>query len=435
MTTASILTLGCRLNQADSALIADELRRCGYEVVRWGEAADVLVVNSCAVTTAAAQKTRQALRAARRRAPSAFLVLAGCSANLDPEGCAHQLDVDLVLPNPVKTRISDYLPAESVRPARPRVVDVDLADYSEPVFTERGRGYYPLRTRANLKIQEGCDFGCSYCIVPKARGRARSRQADDVLREARELVAAGYREIVVTGVNIAAYRDGDTDLAGLLEDLLALRGDFRLRLSSTEPGPVLARIVDIMASEPRLCPFLHLPLQHGDDDVLRAMRRRYRVSEFERLVGLAVERIPGLGIGSDVIVGFPGETEAAFEQSVRVIDSLPFSFLHVFTFSPRPGTLAASFPDRVPGPVAADRSRRLRKMAEAKERAFGEANIGRQLRVLTEVRGESGQFEGWSENYLRVAIPCPPPGLSTNEWVNVRVSAVVKGRVVEGQPL
>jgi threonylcarbamoyladenosine tRNA methylthiotransferase MtaB len=433
MPTAAIYTLGCRLNQADAALMADDLRRHGYDIRDWEDGADVMILNSCTVTAAAAAKTRQALRAARRRQQAAFIVLTGCDVQTGTEDWVQEGTADLIIPNPVKTSVAACLPEKLTRPPKTRIADA-AAPLEKPLFTQEGCGFYPDRTRANLKIQEGCDFHCSYCIVPTVRGAPRSRAWNDVLREARELLERGHRELVLAGVNIACYDDHGRRLPELLAELAELPGDFRLRLSSTEPVPLIPALIEVMRAYPRrVCRFLHLPLQYGEDSILRAMNRRYSVTQFAELVNLAAESVPGICIGSDVIVGFPGETEGTFAQCRATIEKLPLTYLHVFRYSPRPGTRAADLPGQVNGAVAAARHRQLTDIAQSKSRSFTASCQGHDLQVLTEAINRRGNWEGWSDNYLRVEIVAGGNGLQENQFVQVRmISHARDGRRVIG---
>ena len=403
---ASIHTLGCRLNQADSARLAAELRQGGFEVVPWGEAADLLLVNSCAVTATAVQKTRQALRAARKRAPEAYVVLCGCACTDEAflRSCEKEGLADLALPNPKPVRLLPLLP-EKLRHGADTPCVVSRRPWQPEGFRLEGVGDNPERTRANLKIQEGCDFRCTYCIVPDARGPAVSRDLDDVLREADELLRRGYRELVVTGVNVATYANGGCDLAGLLERLLALRPasehGFRLRLSSTEPGPVLERVIDLMKSDSRLCRFLHLPLQYGDDGILARMGRPYDTAQYAATVRRAAADVPGVCIGTDLMVGFPGEDEAAFRRCHDFLEELPLGLMHVFSYSPRPGTPAAAW-KRPHGADVARREAVLLTLAAAKAERFLETQFGREVEILPEGQG---LCHGWSDNYIKVVCP------------------------------
>ncbi|MCF7854069.1 MAG: tRNA (N(6)-L-threonylcarbamoyladenosine(37)-C(2))-methylthiotransferase MtaB [Candidatus Pacebacteria bacterium] len=429
MVTASIYTLGCRLNQADSALIADDLRRHGFSIREWGEPTDLTIVNSCTVTTAAEQKTRQAVRAARRLNPQTYLVLAGCSANIDADRWLKESAIDLVVPNPGKTGLTAFLPAKLDRPPAP-VLASPLETASAPLFEEQGCGYYPHHTRANLKIQEGCDFFCSYCIVPYARGIPRSRDWDDILREARALLQEGHKELVLTGVNIACYNDHGRTLSDLLRELVRLPGDYRIRLSSTEPREEVPRLLKTLHDNPRICRSLHLPIQYGEDTILQAMNRRYSVAEFTDLIQQAVVTVPGICIGSDVIVGFPGETDATFATCLETIADLPFAYLHVFRYSKRAGTPAARLPNQVNGKLAARRHEALTALATRKSMAFAEEFVGRSVEVLTETQKEDGAWEGWSSEYLRVELGGNGHDIGKNQFAHAKVTRALGGRHV-----
>ena len=413
---ASFHTLGCRLNQAETALAADDLSRNGYEIVPWGEAADVLVINSCAVTGVASQKTRQAYRAARRKFPDAFIVLMGCDANVDdwPDD-----GPDLIVPHPAPAPLSILIP--------PSFSESSEKIYMEPGtplddFTIEGAARFAGRTRANLKIQDGCSFFCSYCIVPYTRGPARSREREDVLREARELISDGFKELVLCGVNLTTYESDGCDLADLVGEIAALDGDFRIRIGSAEPSPVIPKVVELMRHGTRICRFLHLPLQYGEDTILGRMRRHYSASEYAEMASDACLRIPGLCLGADVITGFPGETDATFETCREFIESLPFGLLHVFPFSPRPGTDAASYKDKIPSKLSNARAAILLKIGAQKAEAFAVSQVGKTLQVLVE---EEKPSSGWSDNYLHVTLNSL---YSRNCIISAQIAAATGGR-------
>ena len=401
MLTFSIHTLGCRLNQADSATVAGDLTAHGYQSVPWGEPSDIVIINSCAVTGIASQKSRQAVRAARKRLPNAFVVLMGCEATVaDVEKYP---EVDLIVPNPKPAPLSKLLGDKIMRQSKP--LFPAPGDACEDFFSP-GVSLYDERTRANLKIQEGCDFFCTYCIVPHTRGPARSRNLQDLLREASELIDRGHREIVLTGVNITTYDNSGCNLADVIERILLLGDGFRIRLGSAEPGPVVKQVIDLMAREPRLCRFLHLPVQYGEDSILKQMGRHYNAAEFERIAMLAAEKIPGVCLGTDVIVGFPGETDETFAACKSFLSRLPFGLMHVFTYSPRPGTPAATMPGRPPKHVAEERSSELLELAVEKAEAFAKSQVGKSLDVLVE---EENPPSGWSDNYLHVTLESHEP--------------------------
>lgn len=428
----SFHSLGCRLNQADTALLASDMSDHGYEVVGWGEPAEVVVINSCAVTGVASQKSRQAVTSARKLYPEAYLVVCGCAAT-DEQLLAGKgaLLADLLLPNPKPKSLAALLPENPVHCEHIAVRPSAVTPHCEG-FTIPGVGLYSERTRANLKVQDGCSFRCTYCIVPSVRGPARSRDLEDILREARALIDRGYRELVLTGVNVATYRQDGADLATVLQKILEIPGDYRLRLGSVEPGPLLDRVIDLMASDPRMCRFLHLPLQNGDGDILRRMGRRYTLEEYARTVELAASKVEGICLGTDIMVGFPGEDDAAFQRCYDYLEALPLSLMHVFCYSPRPGTPAASWPGRPAKAVSHVREERLLELAAGKARAFAASQVGKKARVLLET-GEPA-IHGWSDNYLKVVLP-PSAGLDPNTFHDCKIAGVLPGveREVAGE--
>lgn len=430
MPRASLHTLGCRLNQAEEALIAGDLAAHGYEIVPWGDPADVVVVNSCVVTATAGQKSRQAVRAARRAHPEALVVVAGCAAHVSGHETLGDIGADLIIPNSAKTHLSELLPIGLVRNASPCAIDSQTVE--APVFAEPGVGLHLHRTRAAVKVQEGCDCACTYCIVPATRGMPRSRRWEDVLRDARAQVEAGVRELVLTGVHTARYNDHGRRLPELVRTLLELGDGFRIRLSSLEPGPGVEDLVELVAQTPRICRFLHLPAQHLDDTVLRAMGRPYTAGEFAEFANHAVSRIPGLCFGTDLIVGFPGETEAEFERCLARLAALPVGLVHTFRFSPRPGTPAADLSGRPPGDVVAERLRRVAEVVAARVAQFAKRHRGDIVTVLTEGGGQPDDLEGWSDNYLRVRFAAPGAD-PIRRLVRVRLGPYLGGRRLRGE--
>ncbi len=407
MPIAVIHTLGCRVNHADTSLLISRLKGAGFEVQESPEsagAADLVVVNSCAVTAEAVAKTRQLVRKLRRTQPRARIVVLGCAAAVDAEALA-ACGADIVRGNPFKPNAPDF--------SAP-------TDFS-PVFRENALSDFSFRTRAFIKIQEGCNNFCSYCIVPYVRGRERSRSFAEILDDCRAALDRGAPEIVLTGVNITSYNDGGVRLADLLDRLAGLPGDFRLRIGSAEPSPEQLALVEVIAAHPgKICRFLHLSLQHGCDRILQLMRRHYRAAEFRDFVLAARERIPDLHLGTDVIVGFPGETEADFAASLEFIRQLDFANIHRFIYSPRAGTAAAEFPDRVSGVVARRRSAELGAVAAASAAAFRRSQLGKVGQVIFE-QEKSGRLWGWSDNYLQVAVPAG--SAETGRIVAVKFSA------------
>ena len=426
---AALHTLGCRLNQAETAAIQRSLEDAGYVIVPWGEEADVCVLNSCTVTAASDAKSRQALRAMRRRFPAARLALVGCYAQTQGERAAELGLADVIVGNREKMRVAGLL-AQAEPGAAPLVVRPRMG--REP-FTLDTFAAVDGKTRASLKIQDGCDFMCTFCIIPTARGRARPRSLPNLLTEAEQLTAAGVREVVLTGVNLGTYREGGATLVEVVDRLNDLPGLARIRISSIEPTTVAEGLLERMADPAhRLVPFLHLPLQSGSSRVLRAMRRRYTAGQFRRYAEAALATVPGLCLGTDVMVGFPEEDDDAFHETLHLLDALPFAYFHVFPFSRRAGTPAA----RMTGDVAAEVRRRraalLRALSGRKRLAFQGSHLGEVRTVLFERDKGDGLARGLTENYLRVEVPAADAAALHNRILPVRLLA--RGRdAMEGE--
>lgn len=401
---AILHTIGCRLNTADTALLTGRLETANYRIVAESAAPALIVINSCAVTAEAVRKSRQAVRKFRHAYPEAVIIVTGCAAELDPETFRRETSADLVLTNPEKREIVPQL-IEYLNTRHPGGGIRRSGDEPVTSFHEEAFGRFPFRSRAFIKVQEGCNNFCTYCIVPHVRGRERSRAFDEVLEECRQAVAAGFPELVLTGVNICAYSDGGRDLGGLISAIARLEGDFRIRLSSTEPDPHNLALLDVMASEPRVCRFLHLALQHGSDRILQRMNRHYTTAEYAQFAAEARKKIPDLHLGSDLIVGFPGETEEDFAESCAFVESMRFANLHIFSYSPRAGTPAAEFPDPVPPEIMKERYGRMREVAATGKRFFRDSQLGRTLPVIFETVDSHGFLRGWSDNYLAVHLP------------------------------
>jgi threonylcarbamoyladenosine tRNA methylthiotransferase MtaB len=404
MKRASLHTLGCRLNQAETTVLAARLRRDGYRVVEFGEPTDLLIVNTCSVTEEAERTCRYVIRKTLKHSPDAFVAVTGCYAQTGVRALRTIPGIDLIVGNQFKWDLPSLIPAPQVlkKQPKPEVLhtrSIDREDFTLPEYGE------PDSTRALIKIQDGCDVMCSFCLIPFARGHERSRLLDDVIREAKILVAGGYREVVLTGVNVGQYRQGETDLVGLIAQLEAVDGLERIRISSIEPTTITNALLDRMAASSKLCPYLHIPLQSGDDTVLTAMNRPYDIEEYTRLIRRALATIPHLGLGTDLMVGFPGETEDAFEHTLGIARELPFSYLHVFTYSRRPGTAAAKLPDQVSTAVARQRAKTLAELSRLKRLAFSERYIGSTVSVLFESGALDGFRLGVTPNFLKVGVP------------------------------
>ena len=429
---AAVFTLGCRLNQADSALICDRLQSDGWEIVRpeYAGRIDLLIINTCTVTAAASRKSRQAARRFRAKHPEACILITGCSTEIENSAWSKEEAVDIILTNPEKKQISslvkDFLDKKSISSGKTFSMDQPLE-----IFKEKTGGNFPFKSRAFLKVQEGCNNFCTYCIVPYARGPERSRDWDEVIADFKQFIEKGFEEIVLTGVNICAYNDQGRTLNELIEALCSLPGKFRIRLSSTEPHPNNKTLLKTMAGNPKICRFLHLSLQHGCDEILKTMGRKYTTAEFADFIGEARRLIPGIHLGTDIIVGFPGETEEHFEQEMEFIRKMKFSNIHIFTYSKREKTPAAVMPGQIPGSVANERRLRLVKIADEMKSDFVKSQLGKTLPVIFERKNKAGYFQGWSDNYINFI--CDDPNIKKHIITQVKTLEITDGNSIRGE--
>lgn len=402
---ASIHALGCRLNQSEAQLLTERLLAAGYELAPIGEPADLAIINTCTVTQEADAKSRKLVRQFIRRNPGAYTAVIGCYAQMGADKLAAIPGVDLVIGNEEKLRVLDYVAAG--KPTAPIVVrDRMRRDAFTIDVTDAGA---PLPARPNLKIQDGCDFMCSFCIIPFARGRARSRELENALAEARSLAARGARELVLTGVNIGAFEDGAASILEAVDALDAIPGIRRIRISSIEPTTIPEALFARMADpDHALLPYLHIPLQSGANPVLERMRRRYTREAFLDFVNRAHDRVPGICIGTDVLAGFPGETEPDFEATCDALWRSPIVYAHVFKYSARPGAASARMPDQLPPETIRVRAARLRGISAEKTRMYQEHFLGDVAEVLFEQQ-EGPYWTGYSPGYIRVAARSATP--------------------------
>ena len=423
-----VQNFGCRATQADGAALESLLAAKGLRASDDRAAADLVVLNTCTVTSSADDDVRQTIRRVHRENPAARILVTGCYAQRAPEELALMPGVEWVVGNSHKTQIADLVTIGSPAPGTPYHGNIHVGDIfaqhdflSAPVEDAAGD-----RTRPNLKIQDGCNNRCSFCIIPFVRGRSRSAPAEQVVAQVRSL-AERYREIVLSGINLGRWgREPGSNmrLVGLIRLLLAETGVERLRLSSVEPMDFSDDLLQLMADSPRIAKHVHAPLQSGSDRVLRRMHRKYRPRHYADRVTKARALMPAAAIGADVMVGFPGETDAEFEENRRFIQSLPFTYLHVFTYSERPGTPAAADPDSVPLPVRKERNRILRELAAVKNREFRERMVGSTLSAVTLEAGVA-----LTENYLKVELAS---AREPNQLVKLRIGGVTPGGVYEG---
>ena len=397
---ASLHTLGCRLNQSETLLIQQGLQERGYEIVPFGEAADLGIINTCTVTNLADAKCRQSIRQFIRKNPQAYTAVIGCYSQMGSKEIADIGGVDLILGNQDKLSVIDYIGQE--KSEKPVIVRERI---SQEDFSIMQIGDAPFNQRANLKIQDGCSFVCSFCIIPFARGAARARNLDNLLEEARLKARQGVRELVITGVNIGTYQSEQGDLLKVLEGLNAIEGIDRVRISSIEPTTIPSELFGLM-NDPQhaLLPFFHIPLQSGCDKVLAEMKRRYTISEYLEFLHEAHESVPDAYFGTDLMVGFPGETEDEFHETCSVFLDNPFDFCHVFSYSERKGTVAARREDQVPIPERARRSAFLRRLSSKKRYDFYESHLGQTRRALFE-NPKPESWPSYTDNYIRVVVP------------------------------
>jgi len=453
-----LLTFGCKVNQCDSAGLFQELTSRGWTAAPEGAVPDLILVNTCTVTARADQQARQAVRRLAREYPGRAILVTGCYAQRAPEEVAALPGVRTVVGNPEKARLADLIKA--IDPGSITLADCIPTDDGTSYFPSplRGEGQgggekgpliavdeptgrfhpwpvtlFPGHTRPRLKIQDGCNHGCAYCIVPRVRGASRSLPTAQVEAALEKLAAQGAREVVLTGVDLGQYgRDLSPpgDLAGLLRRLKARPWPFRVRLSSLEPHEVTPDLLKECAAWENFCPHFHLPLQSGATPVLRAMGRPYRPQDFQDLIMEIHRRFPDAGVGLDILVGFPGETAADFAATQSLVESLPVTYLHVFPFSPRPGTAAAALTP-LPGREVKRRAKLMRDLGRGKKLAFLESQIGKTREVLVEgIDPDAGWLRGLSDNYLRVRLP------GAAEWSNrlIPVSmAKVQGEIIVGE--
>ena len=418
MPTFFIQNFGCRATQADASAIRQSLISRGYSAACSENLADVIVLNTCTVTASADAEARETARRMHRANSRARIVMTGCYAQRAPEELAALEGVSLVVGNSHQSEIAglldsscDFIPLAQLHPSTQQQAPIYRGeiDPASDVFVASPEESLAERTRPILKIQDGCNHRCSYCVIPLVRGRSRSLPPDRVVREIRHLVEAGAREVVLSGIDLGSYGRTFAPKATLQDLILRILNETsveRLRVSSIEPMDVTSDLIELVASTVRIAPHFHMPLQSGSDRVLRAMHRWYRAAHYARRVELIHERLPHAAIGADVISGFPGETEEDHLLTIQFLENLPLSYLHVFSFSPRPGTEAAALPASaaVPAQTIQRRARELRALGAEKTKAFHASQKGTTLRVLTLDRASENWTEAMSGNYLKVRI-------------------------------
>ncbi len=409
-------TLGCRLNQYETDALVSEFRHRGYEVVPFSQAADIYVVNTCTVTNQSDHKSRNMISQAIRRTGHSVVIATGCMVNHYRETLDRREGITFAVPNDRKSSIVSLVEAH----LNGEITSPDLFPGDKFHFPLTDRSFH---TRSLIKIQDGCDNFCSYCIIPRVRGRAVSRPAGEILENIRRVVDAGFKEVVLTGVNIGRYHYHEVNFEDLVEKITGLPGDFRLRISSSEPEGFGEKLFDLFA-HPKLTPHLHLCLQSGSDRILKRMHRKYDVKEFMGMMESIRQRIPGFNFTTDIIVGFPGETEEDFQQSADIARRARFSHIHTFKFSKRDGTLAARMDDQIPEKIKTERSRIIREISLENKRAYYRSMLGSTQEVLIEKEGKNFSM-GYGQHYLPVTLT---ERVKNNTMVKVLLTGIEEGK-------
>ena len=408
-------TLGCRVNLYETDALASRFKAAGYEIVDADEDTDVFVVNTCTVTNQSDQKCRQALHQIRRQHPGSLIVATGCMVNHRKNELLENKTVDYAIDNERKYAlfniIDKHFKGEQVDPEG---LDVDLFGY-QPAFDT-------FHTRSLIKIHDGCNNFCSYCLIPMVRGRATSRSDKDIYDNIRSVVDHGFKEIVLTGVNMGRYQYQDVNFEGLVENILNIDGDFRLRISSIEPDNFSDRFLRLFENE-KLAPHMHICLQSGAENTLKSMRRHYTAAEFKNMCERIKTTIPDFNITTDLIVGFPGETEEDFLESAEMCREVGFSHIHTFKYSVRNGTKAATMPNQIPEKIKTERSAVIRNISSENKKRYFEQMIGKQQKMLIERISSDGIAQGYGENYIPMRLK--GKHLEKNTFVDVIVDGII----------
>lgn len=425
MKTAAFYTLGCKVNQYETEAISEQFRARGYEIRDFSFPADVYVINTCSVTAMSDRKSRQIIRRAKKQNPLGIVIVTGCYAQVAPDDVLKIDGVNLVIGTNEKSRI--VAEAEKLTEAAKEFCVHDISRTRD--FEEMTVSGYSTMTRAYIKIQEGCNQFCSYCIIPYARGPIRSRDPKSVVEEAKRLVADGFSEIILVGIHIASYGldRKDTSLADIILEINKLSGIKRIRLSSIEPMTLNPEFIQKISPADKLCPHFHLSLQSGCDETLKRMNRRYTTTQYAEIVDSIRKNFQDAAITTDIMTGFPGETDEEFEKSAAFAEKMKFSDIHIFKYSPRPGTPAAKYPNQVTPEKKDERSKVLEKIRKKSEKEYLSSFIGKEAEVLFEQPSEKykGYFEGKTANYVTVLI-------KTDEDLSFRYKTVKLCEVVDG---
>jgi len=426
MKKIAIQTLGCRANQLESSIIADKFREYSWEIVGFNDKADIYVINTCTVTGKSDSSSRYFVRKARKTNPQAKIILAGCYAQVAAEEVACLKDIDLVLGNTEKLDLADLLVKEDILGRKNGKIYVsDIM--KEEKFRDKTVLSASGRVRANIKIQDGCNYRCSYCIIPYARGKSRSSELNTVIHQAEEVVKKGFNEIVLSGIHLGQWGldlEPQNRLLDLLKEIEKIHGLHRYRLSSLDPMEFSDDLVNFLADSEKFCRHLHISLQSGNNKILKAMRRRYTVESYSELINTLVEKIPFINIGSDIIVGFPGETEEYFQETYNNLKNLPINYIHIFSYSKRKGTPAAEMPDQVSERAKKQRNTVLKLLAAEKNLKFRQKMQGEEFEVIVENSRDkkTDLLKGMTDNFVSVFLDGSDE--LQNRLVKVRITSV-----------
>ncbi|MEJ6748786.1 MAG: tRNA (N(6)-L-threonylcarbamoyladenosine(37)-C(2))-methylthiotransferase MtaB [Flavobacteriales bacterium] len=396
--TSAFYTLGCKLNFSESSTIARQLNKVGFKKNDFNDGADLYVINTCSVTENANKECRRLIRKAKKISPNSFVVITGCFAQLKPKSISDMTGVDMVLGANDKFNLPTLLiDLENKEVGEVHGCEITDLNYTSSFSLEE-------RTRSFLKIQDGCDYPCTYCTIPLARGKSRCDTTENILKNAAEIAQNNIKEIVITGVNIGEFRDGEKRFSDLTKELENVDGIERYRISSIEPNLITNEIIETVKTSKKFMPHFHIPLQSGSDEILGKMKRRYRTTLYKDKLEKIVSEIPDVCIGADVIVGFPGETDELFHSTLNFIKELPISYLHVFSYSERENTLAATFEGVVPKQKRSERSKKLRILSDKLQRAHYQKYLGTTQTALMEQENKNGFLFGFTDNYIKVKI-------------------------------
>ena len=420
-------TLGCRVNQYESEAMAEKFIREGYEVVDFDQFSDVYVINTCTVTNMGDKKSRQIISRARRNNPDAIIAAVGCYSQMSPKEVSEIPGVDVVLGTRNKGDVVYYVnKAKDEGKSQVHVQGV----LQNKVFEDLKIEDYQDKTRAFLKIQDGCNRFCTYCTIPYARGSVCSKDPNKVLSEVRELAKNGFKEVILSGIHTASYGldlEGNVNLISIIDEIEKIDGIERIRIGSIEPAFFTPEVIEKIKNFKKLCPHFHLSLQSGCDATLKRMNRRYTAKEYEDSVNLLRETLPDVSISTDVIVGFPGETEEEFNETYEFLKRIKLTKTHIFKYSPRKGTKAADMPNQIDGKIKDERSKKLIELNDINEKAFTEKFLGKEMDVLMEqgVKGKEDVYEGYTRNYIKVEVHCMAANI-TGRIVDVRLEKAEK---------